>query len=357
MTVNMHSEVTAGDLLLEARTKYSESNRSDVFESYFRLESSFMKLLCLKGPYSLMVDNSLHDSLLKKDQGDIHKARYVATCLFFGFLSQHYRHEIEIHIPPTMLYEALGKASSVSPDDYDHILAQFNSTYEPFGFPVSLGELRDARTASEALGRIAHDASVISDAYNRIIKNADWSIDLQDEERLLAPTFPAQIGFPKLKLRYFEEHSVRSIMTNIICDKIVANQRDDRTRRAFQKGSREFGRIVKAKKGVLKGIGDLELIVAIDLTRQHWSKQKRSFGVLTFDEGLFHVYHRASMIVDSDTVQGGDKEGARRVAIKIFSEWPAESKEHEEVMKRHEERCLRYLEKVAEIFQGHLPEG
>jgi len=160
------------------------------------------------------------------------------------------------------------------------------------------------------LSDIVHDESVIAGAVSAI-KGKDWTVALRDGSRM---TMPLPLSYrlvpQELKLKYFDLTCVRAILASLIERRILENRQNDaHVRRTFRnKDVGVLGSLNRLKKGVLQGLGDIELLAACSINRQFQQRQDHTCTALSFDETLNRALalHRSRMATHEPIQMGDD---------------------------------------------------
>jgi hypothetical protein len=142
--------------------------------------------------------------------------------------------------------------------------------------------------AKNVLGQIVHDESVIARAISEI-KSGDWTMVLRRGSILWIPFALSQRLAPDtLDLRYFDLGWVRWVLAALIERLILTNKANDaRVRKTFHnEDAGILAALNKLRKGVLQGLGDIELLSLCAIGSQFHQEEEETRTALTFDTKL-----------------------------------------------------------------------
>ena len=301
----------------------------------------------LPGPIFLVLDNSLIQDFKHRSIAPARGLRALAYTAFCRFVTGWSDRATTIVLSPMAVYEHLGRTSpgsvgeaAIALRELLDLLADTRLRCAGLGFnepSLLLAKLKD----------IEADERYLTD-YVRSIDAKDWKTNLHAP---LGVKIPFSIAWEKipdsLPLRYFDSWYVKFVLSARIEQFIVQQSRHDPKAKPIS-----GGRLMQAladlnefsKKGLLKGLGDIDLLQHCDVSRQYKENPGCVLLGQTLDKGLDEVLGRRHVFHVSDGGAVGGPEGkdnVRRMVDLMFSNPFAE-----------EDRRGKHIQSLLDAFQG-----
>jgi len=285
-------------------------DRATVLDSLISLVTQFLPSAGLPEPHFLFLDNSILQDLLKREVHRTSALRTRAVLLFADFLVHHSQLRVEVALPPAILYEFAQRVVPHSESEWIVVTRNAHQCLLILGMPIRSFGASSFAEGRAVLSDIVHDESVIAGAVSAI-KVKDWTVALRDGSRM---TMPLPLSYrlvpQELKLKYFDLTCVRAILASLIERRILENRQNDaHVRRTFRnKDVGVLGSLNRLKKGVLQGLGDIELLAACSINRQFQQRQDHTCTALSFDETLNRALalHKSRMATHEPIQMGDD---------------------------------------------------
>ena len=279
----------------------------------------------LPGPIHLVLDNSIVQDFKHRATKPEQELRALAYSAFCRFVAGWSDRETSLALSPMAVYEHLGRRSPASADEAAAALQELPGLLADTRLPcIGLGFRGPASLLAKLRDIEADDRYLTS--YVRSLDAGDWKTDLRAP---LGVKIPLSIAYEKvpddLPMRYFDAWYVKFVLAARVEQFIVQQSRHDPASRPIHSG--RLGKALAdlnefSKKGLLKGLGDIDLLQICDVSRQYAHDPGFVLIGQTLDDGLAavlrhrHMYH----VSDGGTVGTADgEEGIRRAIRLIFS--------------------------------------
>lgn len=269
----------------------------------------------LPGPVYLVLDNSLIQAFKHRPSNAKRAIDALAFEVFCTFVRDWSDRESHLALSPMAIFEHIGRRVPASVTEVKAMLDDLQQSLTGTGLRIASLGFETSERLFERLGDISADEAFLTRFVDEVDK-ADWRIDLRAPMGVKIPMHEAWRALPKeLPLRYFDPWYVRFVLSARIEQHIIEQCKGHGPTAIG--GSRlsevladlnTFGR-----NGVLKGLGDIDLLQICDINRQYQQKPGYVLAGQTLDRDLAetlrhrHVYHVHA------GVDGGDPQREQRI--------------------------------------------
>ncbi len=273
----------------------------------------FVRRYCLgyqlEGPIHLVLDNSIIQNFKNRHKKEewLRAVSYVALCRFVEIFSDR---ETCLCISPVSVYECAGKTVPESEDAARGVIAEIFGILAPCRLKISTVGFDSRPTLLQVLEDIHHDAEFMS-VFAAQINTMDLRYDLRTPYGgVRIPLSIADDLIPDdMPLRYFSPWYVKEVFKSRIEHKIAEQSKQHPEAQPILSGelSKLFAELNKLKRGVLRGIGDIDLIQLCDIHRQY--SERPGFVLLgqTLDATLAGVLSKRHVYSETRTIVGGSR--------------------------------------------------
>jgi hypothetical protein len=278
----------------------------------------------LDGPLYLVLDNSIIQDFKHQQNNAKRALRALAFTSFCRFVSGWSDRHTCLTISPVAIYEHLGRPQVTSTGAAWAALSELQRLLNDTGLPVHRIGFRNPNELVQVLRKVEADAQFLT-RYVQEIDAAVWQLDLKTPIGVRIPMGIAYDAIPDdLPLQYFDPGYVKFVFASRIEQLIIEQSQHNPDVKPIGSGklSEALADLNEIKRGILKGLGDIELLQICDVQRQF--KQCAGYVLLgqTFDRGLArvltqrHSYHVGAKVVGGDPNQ---KEQVDKLVSLMFS--------------------------------------
>jgi hypothetical protein len=301
----MHREQFITEFSARLRGK-SAKEISSFFSCTYAFLDRYASGYELDGPILLVLDNSLIQTFKHREAIAKRGMEALAYTAFCRFVSGWSDRPTELAISPMAVYEHLGKAGIKSTDDAAVVMTELAGLFVDAKLPMSSFGFWDLQSLVQKLSDIEEDERYLSE-YVSGIDHANWKTKLRTGSSVKFPFWVAYSAIPDdLPLRYFNRWYVKFVLSSRIERHIVSQSDDYSTDVRF--GVNRFD-----KKGVLKGLGDIDLLCHCDISRQFQQKPDRVQIGQTLDRDLDKVLLHRNFYLASAQVNTSDPDRDQRI--------------------------------------------
>jgi hypothetical protein len=279
----------------EFSARLSGKSKQEI-ETFFIYTLSFVERYAsgyeLTGPIYLVLDNSLIQAFKHRDaqpRRGVHALSFIAFCRFVTGWSDR---PTALAISPMAIYEHLGKARVESVSDSAKVMNDLAGFFAHSNLPMRGIGFSDLQSLIQKLDDIKEDERYLSEYAGRI-DSANWNVQLRTGPSVTFPFWVAYSAIPDdLPLRYFNRWYVKLVLSSRIELHIVSQSEGNSPTERFAVGklTHELANLNEFdKKGLLKGLGDIDMLGHCDISRQFQQKPARVQIGQTLDRGLHNV--------------------------------------------------------------------
>lgn len=302
----------------------------------------------LEGPIYLVIDNSIiQDFKHRQDKKRWRRAMsYIALTRFIKIFSDRATY---LCISPVAVYEHGGKVVPASPEAANRLVSDILTILSPCRLPATTIGFDINSNLMRVLEDVHHDAEFLS-TFAEQVKNMDLQYDLRtDWSGVRIPmSIAADLVPDDMPLRYFEPWYVKYVFTSRLEHLIAAQSKQHAEAQPILSGelSALLAKLNELKRGVLKGIGDIDLLQICDIRRQYSSRPGYVLLGQTRDETLANVLSLRHQYIESRQIIGGSKKMDKQIGdvVKLMSSNPfAEQDKRHARIALHRKRFLKEL--------------
>lgn len=261
-----------------------------------------------EGAVNLVLDNSIIQSY--KHRGtqphrDLQAMAYTAFCRFItGWVDR----ETYLAVSPAAIYEHLGRPKHITHNQIESACSDLSKYFSETGLKVKAIGFRNQLELVHHLKSIATDDIYLSDYFKRV-EFSDWKTDLRAPLGIKIPLSIARSKIPdNLPLQYFSPWYVKFVLSSRI-ERLIAQQSQHNSEaRPIMSGELTeslAGMNDFTKKGILRGLGDIDMLQICDINSQYQSKSSDVFLGQTFDKGLSKVLRQRTVFLESSCIEFG----------------------------------------------------
>ncbi|MBP0714331.1 hypothetical protein ABXK61_13510 [Burkholderia sola] len=245
----------------------------------------------LDGELCLVLDNSLIQDFKHRENNAtsaLHAHAYTAFCRFVSGWSDR---PTRLAISAVAVYEHLGRRAAVTTDGAQSAMSDLLGFLSITRLPVHAIGFSTPEDLVSALNLIDSDARFLA-RFVQEIDTADWKLTLRQGTRVKIPLAIAYKAIPDdLPLQYFSPWYVKFTFASRIEQLIRQQSGSEPDAPVFASGnlSEALAQMNELKRGILKGLGDIDLLQICDVSRQY--KQRFDTVMLgqTMDKTLAKV--------------------------------------------------------------------
>jgi hypothetical protein len=245
----------------------------------------------LDGPLYLVLDNSLIQDFKHQQNNAKRALRALAFTAFCRFVSGWSDRPTYLAISPVAIYEHLGRPQVTSTGAAWAAMSELQRLLNDTGLLVYTIGFQNPHELAQVLRKVEADAQFLT-RYVQEIDSAVWQLDLKTPIGVRIPMSIAFEAIPDdLPLQYFDPWYVKFTFASRIEQLIIEQSQHNPEAKPIGSGElmEALADLNEIKRGVLKGIEDIELLQICDVQRQF--KQRAGYVLLgqTFDRGLARV--------------------------------------------------------------------
>lgn len=237
------------------------------------------------------------------------RPRAMAYTAFCRFVAQWSDLPSYLAVSPVALYEHGGRKPTGAPEDAIARFVNVQTILRYCGLPVAMIGFEDGETLHQRMLDVHADAYYLEVFANQI-EQSEWERDLRAGHggEILAATWADKAIPEDMPLRYFDPVYIRQVFGSRIEGHIA-----DQSEGIFSSQPIRTGKVTASlaklntitKKGVLQGLGDIDLLQICDVSRQY--KQPTDYILLgqTFDADLAEALRFHHHLIESTCVVGG----------------------------------------------------
>ncbi len=304
----------------------------------------------LPGPIYLVLDNSLIQAFKHRQANAKRAVDALAFETFCAFVRDWSDRESHLALSPMAIFEHTGRRPPASVAEVEHTLAELQQLLGSTGLRIASLGFETPAHLFERLQTIVADEAYLTRFVEEIDKR-DWRIDLRAPLGVKIPMSEAWRSLPdQLPLRYFEPWYVRFVLSARI-ERHIIEQCQGHGPAPIGSGRlsetlaelNTFGR-----NGLLKGLGDIDLLQICDINRQYQQKPDYVLAGQTLDRDLAetlsqrHVYHVHA------GVEGGDPQREERIKDMVGLMFSRPFAEEEERGKRIRKQLADFAQQLAQ---------
>lgn len=282
----------------------------DELSTFYGLVEWFVREYCagyeLEGPIYLVLDNSIVQDFkhLQMKKRWLRAQSYVAFTRFVSIFSDR---KTCLCISPVVLYEHAGKVVPATAQAADALVTDVFALLSPCRLPIATIGFDRNIDLIRVLADVHHDAGFMSTLAGQIDE-----MDLQYDLRApgggvrIPMSIAAGLIPDDMELKYFEPWYVKFVFTSRIEHRIAAQSRQHPEARPILSGQLSIllAELNELRRGVLKGIGDIDLLQICDIHRQY--AQRPGYVLLgqTLDSTLAAVLRMRHCYVETTQLTG-----------------------------------------------------
>lgn len=269
----------------------------------------------LPGPIYLVLDNSLIQAFKHRQTNTKRAVDALAFETFCTFVRDWSDRESHLALSPMAIFEHTGRRPPASIAEVEHTLAELQQLLGSTGLQIASLGFETPAHLFECLQAIVADEVFLTRFVDEIDK-ANWRIDLRAPMGVKIPMSEAWRSLPeKLPLRYFDPWYVRFVLSARIEQHII-EQCQGHGPAPIGSGKlsetladlNTFGR-----NGLLKGLGDIDLLQICDISRQYQQKLGYVLAGQTLDRDLAETLSQRHAYHVHAGVEGGDPQREERI--------------------------------------------
>jgi hypothetical protein len=274
----------------------------------------------LEGPIYLVLDNSIiQDFKHRQDKKRWLRAlSYIALTRFVSIFSDR---KTYLCISPVAVYEHAGKVVPTTAEAAGKFVAEISEQLSPCKLPIATIGFDNDNDLIRVLEDVHHDADFMS-TFAEQINNMDLQYDLRSPfGGVRIPLSIATDLIPDdMPLRYFDPWYVKYVFASRIEHRIAAQSKQHPEAQPILSGElsallAELNKL--SKQGVLKGIGDIDLLQICDIRRQYASPPGYVLLGQTRDKTLAKVLSQRHSYIESTKIVGGSKDMDKQVEATV----------------------------------------
>lgn len=253
-------------------------------------------------------------------------------------------------LSPVAIYEHGGRKPAASPQAAQALMQDLAAILRDCALPITTINFTDPEHLYHRLLDIHTDADFLEVFANQI-EASDWERDMRAPHggEILAAAWAEKAIPDDMPLKYFSPHYIRKVFRSRI-EMRIANQSEGvfgPTPLVSGKTTVSLSKLnTISKQGVLKGLGDIDLLQTCDISYQYTQSVDYLLLGQTFDEGLAEALHYHHHFVESRCIVGGESgqsEKTEDLVRFMFSNPFAE-----------QEKRLKKMAVVAQDFLEHV---
>lgn len=347
-----HTERLKGELSIEFIPELNRMTEEQIlifYKSLHHLLNSYIAGYELSRKIFLVLDNSIVQDF-KHLEDQRRRTRAMAYVAFCRFVAQWSDLPSYLAVSPVTLYEHGGRKPASSPEDAIGRFFQVQTLLRYCGLPVAMIGFDDGNTLYRRMLDAHADADYLEVFANQI-EQSEWEHDLRAWHggEILAAAWADKTIPDDMPLRYFDPFYIRKIFGSRIEGHIA-----DQSEGVFNHQPIRTGKVTVSlaklntitKKGILQGLGDIDLLQICDISRQH--KQPLDYLLLgqTFDADLAETLRLHHRLIESMGVVGGTPDVNRQIENIVSFMFSSPFSEHKKRLER--------IVPLADEFAGYV---
>lgn len=268
----------------------------------------------LEGPIYLVLDNSLIQDF--KHREDPNRALNAhAHTVFCRFVTGWSDRPTQLALSPVAVYEHIGRRVATTAEIALAAVADVRRLLASSRLEMGFLRFRSARELVAKMRDVDTDAQVLAEVATSI-KEGDWKIDLSSDMGVKIPiSIAREMIRDDLPLKYFSPAYVKETFASRIEALIIHHSNGNPKARPISSGeySRDLADLTTLARGVLKGLGDIDLFQICDGARQYQQRSKAVFLGQAVDETLNRVLVRRQFFIEGRGVQLGTPGAEKRL--------------------------------------------
>ena len=329
------------------------------YKSLNRLLNSYIAGYELNRKIFLVLDNSIVQDF-KHLEDQRRRPRAMAYAAFCRFVAQWSDLPSCLAVSPVAIYEHGGRKPASSPKDAIGLFFQVQTILSYCGLPVVMIGFNDGNTLYRQMLDIHADADYLEVFANQI-EQSEWERDLLAWHggEILAAALADKAIPEDMPLRYFNPFYIRKVFGSRI-EGHITNQSEG----VFNHQPIRTGEITVSlaklntitKKGILQGLGDIDLLQICDISRQY--KQPLDYCLLgqTFDNDLAKTLEFHHRLTESMRVVGGSPDVNRQVESMVRFMFSNPFSEHQKRLERIKPLAGEFSDHVALLCRNAVKE-
>lgn len=270
----------------------------------------------LNGSMWLVLDNSIIQEFKHRNSQHKRGLRALAYTAFCRFVVGWSDRPSFLALSPAAIYEHLGRRSVKTTNEAAAALTELEHLLADTRLPVTGLGFTTPHELKSKLNDVEADERFVTQ-YVKDLDATNWQKDLRAPMGVKIPFGIAYAAIPdNLPLRYFDPWYVKFVLSGRIERHIVQQSQHDPE--AMPIGSGELMEALAnlndlSKRGILKGLGDIDMLQICDVSRQY--QQKKDYVLIgqTLDRGLAEVLSRRHIYSVGAGVEGGDPKRNERI--------------------------------------------
>lgn len=304
----------------------------------------------LPGPIHLVLDNSLIQAFKHRQTNAKRAIDALAFENFCVFVRDWSDRESHLALSPMAVFEHIGRRLPDSAAEVERILADLWQLLAATGLRIVPLGFETPGRLFERLHDIAHDESFLTRFVDEVDKT-DWCIDLCAPLGVKIPMSKAWEALPEhLPLRYFDPWYVRFVLSARIERHIIeqCRSRDPAPIGSGRLSETLAGLNPFGRNGLLKGLGDIDLLQICDINRQYQQKPGHVLAGQTLDRDLADILSRRHVYHVHAGVEAGDSQQEQRIKEMVGLMFGRPFAEEEERGKRIREQLSDFARRLAQ---------
>lgn len=299
----------------------------------------------LEGPIYLVLDNSLiQDFKHSKDPKRALNAH--AHTVFCRFVAGWSDRPTRLALSPVAVYEHIGRQVASTAEFAWAAVSDVRRLLAPSRLEMGFIGFRSAQELVAKMRDVDTDAQLLAE-FAKSIKDADWKIDLSTDIGVKIPiSIAREMIRDDLPLKYFSPRYVKETFASRIEALIMHHSNDNPKARPISSGeySRDLADLTTLARGVLKGLGDIDLLQICDGARQYQQRSKAVFLGQAVDETLNRVLVRRQFFIEGRGVQLGTPGAEKRLDEMVRFMFSNPYAEQDARLARINQRIMDFLE-------------
>ncbi|KVS15354.1 hypothetical protein [Burkholderia multivorans] len=350
MEKNFEAAASVKEAFISEVSEFLANRNDEELGKFFHLTMQFVTDYAtgyeLDGELCLVLDNSLIQDFKHRENNAkraLHAHAHTAFCRFVSGWSDR---PTRLAISAVAVYEHLGRRAAVTSRGAWAAMSELLGILSITQLPVHAIGFSTPEDLASTLNLIDSDARFLAKLVQEI-DTADWKLTLRQGTRVKIPLAIAFKAIPDdLPLQYFSPWYVKFTFASRIEQLIRQQSGSEPDAPVFASGnlSEALAQMNELKRGILKGLGDIDLLQICDVSRQY--KQRFDTVMLgqTMDKTLAKVLFERHTFHESRQWQSGspDADEQQNEFVKLFCSNPFA--EYEARGRRIRERALDFID-------------
>lgn len=348
----------------------NKEEKTELLNNFVFLVSNIESVIGLTKLLYLIVDNQILIDLSYINTDNFepeYRRRYIrriSVLMLFNYLSSYVELNIKTLLIPTIFYELNNRNILKTNNDFQSLLNKYSTLIEVLDTETISWGLDNFNIAKRNLQQIEQDERKILNVLNdlkqqkmtfQVFDKMEWRDENNEKVKckMFKPPFliANQLIFSKkLKLKYFDENIVKYIIAShlepkIYLDSVQNNSSLKQEIKGFRHESiQKTASVTKIKKGMLKGLADIEMLQFCNIGMQFRSNTNYTLFAVTFDEKLLELLQERTRL--SVSMELSSRDNAETFEFKL--------KQHEININRiniAQEKQLEACDKFILFFQ------